>query len=184
MIGIGGYFIWRYFHPVQPVTVESQEQAETPAGISLAAHNAKVGMMQEQLDSAAQQIAELKNKKPDIIIKTVPVEVPKVVTQEVEKRGADFGIITDPKQPNNPVDLKEITKLPNNTDITLNQYNVFAYKEKLCQLDIDFNIAKTKVNEVDYSESHKISKDGKYLGYVAGYDFDDKKAKIGLRYTF
>ena len=27
-------------------------------------------------------------------------------------------------------------------------------------------------------------KDGKYLGVVGAYEFDDKKAKVGLRVTF
>jgi hypothetical protein len=40
------------------------------------------------------------------------------------------------------------------------------------------------VSEIDYGVSRKIANDGKYLGVVGGYDFDDKKVKIGLRVTF
>jgi hypothetical protein len=187
IIVIGGYFLYQHFHQPQPVTAESQVQAETPAGISLAAHNAKVGMMQDQLDQAAQQIAALKNKPPDTIIQTVPYEVTKVVTQEVEKRGADFAIVTDPKNPDKSVDLNEVAKLPADTPITLNQYNVFAYKKIIRGIDVypSFTaITPTGVSEVTYDVSRKISNDGKYLGVVGGYDFDNKKAKIGLRYTY
>jgi hypothetical protein len=42
----------------------------------------------------------------------------------------------------------------------------------------------TGVSEVTYDVSRKITNDGKYLGVVSGYDFDDKKVKIGLRVTF
>ncbi len=180
-------FSYQYFQPTQLVAAESQVQAETSTGISLAAHNAKVGMMQEQLDSAAQQIAELKNKPPDTIIKTVPVEVEKVVTKYVEKSGADFAIVTDPKNTDKQVNLKDIAKLSASTDVTLNQYNVFAYKKVLHDITVypTFSgITPNGVNEIDYGVSRKISNDGKYLGIVAGYEFDDKKAKIGLRYTF
>jgi Tfp pilus assembly protein PilO len=186
-IAIGGYFLWQHFHQPQPVTAESQAQAEIPAGVSLAAHNAKVGMMQEQLDSATQQIAELKNKPPDTIIKTVPVEVTKIVTQEVEKRGADFAIVTDPNNPDKKVDLKEVAKLPENTDVTLNQYNVFAYKKVIRDITVypSFSgIIPNGISEVDYGVSRKITNDGKYLGVVGGYDFDSKKTKVGLRIAY
>jgi hypothetical protein len=187
LLGIGGYFIWQHFHQPQPVTAESQVQAETPQGIDLAAHNNQVKMMQDQLDSAAQQIAALKNKPPDTIIQTVPYEVTKVVTQEVEKRGADFGIVTDPKSPDKPVDLNEVAKLPADTPVTLNQYNVFAYKKIIRDVTVypSFSgIHPNGINEADYGVSRKITNDGKYLGVVGGYDFDNKKAKIGLRYTY
>jgi hypothetical protein len=185
--GIGDYFLWQHFHQPQPVTGESQVQAETPQGIDLAAHNNLIKMMQDQLDSAAQQIAELKNKLPDTIIQTEPYEVTKIVTQEVEKRGADFGIVTDPKNPDKPVDLKEVAKLPADTLVTLNQYNVFAYKKVIRGIDIYPRFTggtPTGVNEVTYDVSRKITNAGKYLGVVVGYDFDDKKAKIGLRITY
>jgi hypothetical protein len=187
LLGVSGYFIWRHFHQLQPVTGESQVQAETSQGIDLAAHNNQVKMMQDQLDSAAQQIAELKNKPHDTIIQTVPYEITKVVRQEVEKRGADFGIVTDPKNPTTPVDLKEIAKLPADTPVTLNQYNVFAYKKIIRGIDVypSFTgVRPTGVGEATYDVSRKISNDGKYLGVVGGYDFEDKKAKLGLRITF
>ncbi len=180
-------FSYQYFQPTQLVAAESQVQAETSTGISLAAHNAKVGMMQEQLDSAAQQIAELKNKPPDTIIKTVPVEVEKVVTKYIEKNGADFAIVTDPNNPDKVVDLKDVANLPVSTDITLNQYNVFAYKKVLRDITIypSFTgITPSGIDEVSYGVSRKITKDGKYLGLVAGYEFDEKKPKVGLRVTF
>jgi hypothetical protein len=181
------YFIYQCFHHGQPVTSLSQAQAETPAGISLAAHNAKVTMMQDQLDSAAQQIAELKNKKPDTLIKTVPVEIEKVVVKEVEKRGADFAIVTDPNNQNKTPDIEGIKKLPDSTPVTLNQYNVFAYKKVLRDITVypSFTgITPSGVGEVSFGVSRKITKDGKYLGIVTGYEFDDKKIKVGLRVTF
>jgi hypothetical protein len=177
IIGYGGYL---RLH-TKPITAESQVQAETPAGISLAAHNAKVGMMQDQLDTAAQQIVILKNKQPDTIIKTVPVEVEKVIVKEVGKRGADFAIVTDPKEPNKQVDLKEIEKLPAKTPVTLNQYNVFTYKKVIRGVNVypSFTGVKpTGISEVTYDVSRKISNDGKYLGVVGGYDFDNSATRF------
>jgi len=185
LIVTGYYFYQR--NTAQTVTTESQVQAETTQGVKQAADNAKVTMLQEQLDSATKQIAELKNQKPETIIKTVPYEVEKIVVKEVEKRGADFAIVTDPTNPDKAVDLKEVANLPASTDVTLNQYNVFAYKKVLRDITIypSFSgITPNGIDEVDYGVSRKITKSGKYLGVVAGYEFDDKKTKIGLRYTF
>lgn len=187
VIAIGGYFLYQYFHPVQTVTGESQAQAETTQGIDLAAKNAHINMLQDQLIEALDQIRELKNKSPDTIIKTVPVEVIKTVEKEVAVRGADFAIVTDPQNPDKQVDLKEIANLPANTDVTLNQYNVFAYKKVFHDWTIypSFKgVTPSGINEVSYGINRKITKDGKYLGIVTGYEFDDKKAKIGLRITY
>lgn len=182
-----GYFTYLYLHPVQILTGESQQQAETIQGISLAAHNADVPMTQSQLNEAVQQIALLKDKSPDKIIKTVPEEVIKTAEKSVEKSGADFSIVTDPQQPDNKVDLKEIAKLSARTDVTLNQYNVFAYKKIIRGINVYprfTGITPTGLSEVTYDVNRKITNDGKYIGITGGYDFDNKKAKIGLRYTF
>ncbi|MBP2635570.1 MAG: hypothetical protein H6Q72_1477 [Firmicutes bacterium] len=181
-----GYFIWQHFHQPQPVTGESQQQAETPAGVELAAKNAHINMLQSQLDEAAAQIAALKNKPPNTIIQTVPYEVTKTIEVERKKSGADFAIVTDPKQPDKQVNLKEIEKLPANTPVNLNQYNVFAYKKVIHGYNIypGYDVGRFKINEITADVSRRISKDGKFVGVAAGYDFEHDKAKIGLRYSY
>lgn len=179
-----GYFVWQYFHKPQPVTTESQQQAETPAGVELAAKNAHIKMLQSQLEETAKQIAELKNKPPATIIKTVPVEVIKTVEVERQKSDADFAIVTDPKHPDKKVDFKEVEKLPADTTVTLNQYNVHAYKKVIRGVNVYPALDTGKINEVTADVSRRISKSGKYLGVTAGYDFEHDKAKIGLRYSY
>ena len=172
-----------------PVTFESQQQAETPEGVEFAAKNAHINMLQSQLEEAAKQIASLKNKPPDTVIKTIPVEVAKTIEIEREKHGAEFAIVAEPKQPDKQVDLKEIEKLPVNTTATLNQYNVFAYKRKIHQVELTPDWSETirgkwKVDEVSYGESRKISNDGKYLGWKGGYNFKHEEAKFAIMYMF
>jgi hypothetical protein len=82
---------------------------------------------------------------------------------------------------------KEVAKLPTDTPVTLNQYNVFAYKKVIRGIDVypSFTgITPTGISEVTYDVSRKITNDGKYLGVVGGYDYDSERVKIGLRYTF
>ncbi|TWH48570.1 hypothetical protein [Sporomusa sp. KB1] len=189
LLCVGGWMLYQHYNQPEPVTAESQQQAETPAGVELAAQNAHITMLQSQLQEAANQIAELKNKPPDTIVKTVPVEIEKVVIKEVEKRGANFAIVTDPAQPDKQVNLQEVTSLPAETPITLNQYNVFAYKKVIRGVNVypDWSKAvqgKFKLDEVTADVSRRITKDGKYLGVVAGYDFRHDYGKAGLRYSF
>lgn len=189
LVLVGGYFVYQHFHQSQPVTAESQQQAETPAGVDIAAKNAHITMLQSQLAEAAQQIAKLKNKPPDTVIQTVPVEVIKIVEIEREKSGANLAIVTDPTQPDKQVDLKEVEKLPADTAVTLNQYNVFAYKKVIRGVNVYPDLSKLaqgkfKLDEVTADVSQRITKDGKYLGVVAGYDFKYDHAKTGIRYSF
>jgi hypothetical protein len=187
---VGGYFAWQHFNQPEPVTTLSQEQAETPAGVQQAADNAQVKMLQSQLDEAAKEIARLKNKPPDKVIKTVPVEVIKVVTKEVEKRGADFGMLTDPDHPDKKVNLNEIAALPEGTTVNLNQYNVYAYRMVLRGINVmpdwseSIRNGSIRIQEVTFDVSRRITKDGKYLGGVLEYDFKHDEAKAGIRYSF
>jgi hypothetical protein len=173
----------------QPVTGMSQQQAETVQGVKLAADNAQVPMLQSQLEEAKAEIAALKNKKPETVIKTVPVEVIKTVEVERKKSGANFAILTDPASPDKPLDLNEVAKLPEGTTVNLNQYNVHAYRSLLRQIEIapdweQLAQGKFKVDSAGYGVAKKISKSGKYLGLKAQYDFDDKKGKLLTTYTY
>jgi hypothetical protein len=180
------YFTWQHFHQPQPITGESQQQAETPAGVELAAKNAHIDMLKSQLNEAAAQIAALNNKPPERIIQTVPYEVTKTIEVERQKSGADFAIVTDPKQPDKQVDLKDVEKLPADTPVTLNQYNVHAYKKVIRGYNIypGYDAGRIRINEITADVNRRISNDGKYLGVVAGYDLKHSEAKIGIRYSY
>lgn len=172
---VGGYLLYQHFHPQQPVTTESQQQAETPEGISLAAHNAEVTMLHSQLDEAAKQIAVLKNQPPNTVIQTVPVQVPYVVEQQREKSGADFVIVTDPANPATPVDLKQVEQLPENTTVTLNQYNVQAYPKHMAEV----SYYSGNSGDVAYMSRVKVFGKTGYVGPVVRYG--DNKVNVGAR---
>ena len=183
------YFAWQHLHPAQPVTPMSQDKAETADGVALAAANAHVKMLQGQLEDAAKEIAKLKDKPPDVVVQTVPVEVPKIVEAERKKSGADFAIVTNPKETDKAVDLQQISKLPDSTPVTLNQYNVFAYKKIIRGVNVypdwgELGQRKLKLNELSVDWSKRITNDGKYLGITGAYNFDREQAKVGLRYSF
>ncbi|BBB91075.1 MAG TPA: hypothetical protein PKA28_10935 [Methylomusa anaerophila] len=184
------WFVWEKLHPAQPVTGESQHQAETTEGVALAAKNAHITLLESQLTEAAKQIAELKNKPPVTVVQTVPVEVVKTVEVERQKSGADFAIVTEPKNPDKQVDLKQVAELSADTAVTLNQYNVYAYRKVIRGVNIYPDWAESvknagpRIREVSFDVSQRITKDGKYLGVVGGYNFKHEEVRIGLRYSF
>lgn len=145
-----------------------------------------IDMLQNQLEEAAREIAELRNKPPDVIVKTVAAEVSKVVEQERQQRGANFAIVTDPANPTKTVDT---TKLEPNTPVNLNQYNVYAYPKIQRAWTIfsywgDTVKGKVNIKEITWDVNKRILKDGKYLGAVVGYDKEKEQAKLGLRYVY
>lgn len=187
-LGWGGYYFWQQYE-IKSVIYENQKQSETAFGVALAAKEAHISMLQSQLEEAAGQIADLKNKPPDTIIKTIPIEVQKVIEVEREKRNADFAIVTKPDEPDKKLDIKEIDKLSPDTTINLNQYNVYAYKKIVRGITVYPDWSKTlngnlKIKEISADINKKFSKDGKYIGLAFGYDVEESKVKLGLRYTF
>ncbi|WP_196605810.1 hypothetical protein [Pectinatus haikarae] len=184
ILGISAYFIYQHFHPAKTVTTETQMQAETPSGVETAADNAQVHISNGQAQEAASQIKDIVSSKqqPQYVVYTTASEAPAVEKTAQEKAGADFAIVTDPSSPTETVDT---SKLPQDTQISLNQYNVQAYKKTLHTISYaPKSIDNTSPKEIGYSISRKITKDGKYVGVGVDYNFDDKATMVKLEYTW
>ena len=71
LVCIAGYFVW-HSKQAQPVTTETQVQAETPAGVTQAADKAQVGISPSQAREAAGQIRYIYTNSiiPQYTIKT------------------------------------------------------------------------------------------------------------------
>ena len=177
-----GFLVWHFTHPPQTVTTESQVQAETPAGVTLAADNAHVGLSADQSQQTADKIKYIYSHdvQPVYTITTVGDKAQTCSQKAQEAAGADFSIVTDKYDQTKHTSLKT---LPASSTVELNQYNVQAYKKVLHTVDVGTSDAKS-VGEVGYTVSKKISKDGKYLGVGASYNFDNEKAMVKLSYTW
>ena len=181
LVCIAGYFVW-HSKQAQPVTTETQVQAETPAGVTQAADKAQVSISPSQAQEAASQIKYIYTNSiiPQYTITTTGANAEKQAQAAQEAAGADFSIITDKYNPTKQTSLKTF---PASSTVELNQYNVQAYKKVLHTVDVGTSDAKS-VGEVGYTVSKKISKDGKYIGVGASYNFDDEKAMVKVSYTW
>lgn len=176
------FLIYRHFHQPEPVTTESQTQAETPAGVEQAADRAHVPISNDQAQQAASQIKYIYSHdvQPIYTITTTGSKVQKAAETAQNDAGADFSIITDKSNPNKKIDVSAI---PATSTVELNQYNVQAYKKTLHTVEVGTNDMKG-VDEVGYTVSRKISNDGKYIGVGASYNIDDHKTMVKLSYTW
>lgn len=176
------FLIYRHFHQPEPVTTESQTQAENPAGVEQAAYRAHVPISNDQAQQAASQIKYIYSHdvQPVYTITTTGDKMQNVAETAQNNAGADFSIITNKSNHNKKIDVSAI---PATSTVDLNQYNVQAYKKVLHTVEVGTNDMKG-VDEVGYMVSRKISKDGKYLGIGATYNIDEHKTMVKLSYTW
>lgn len=166
----------------QKVTVEPQTQAQTEAGVEKAADNAQIPMSREQAQDAAQEIRYIyeHDTKPEYTIITTGGDVEKQAQAAQERSGADFSIVAS--QDGSKADVASISK---DKPVELNQYNVQAYKKVLHTVEVSPDIDGGRgVAEIGYTVSHKVSRDGKYLGVGASYNFDSNKTYVKMTYTW
>ena len=182
LVCIAGYFVW-HSKQAQPVTTETQVQAETPAGVTQAADKAQVSISPSQAQEAASQIKYIYTNSiiPQYTITTTGDKAQEAADKAQEAAGADFSIITDKYNPTKQTSLKT---LPTSSMVELNQYNVQAYKKILHTIEFVPDIQNKSVDEVGYTVSRKISNDGKYIGVGASYNIDDHKTMVKLSYTW
>lgn len=166
----------------QKVTVEQQTQAQTEAGVEKAADNAQIPVSREQAQDAAQEIRYIyeHDTKPEYTIITTGGDVEKQAQAAQERAGADFSIVTS--KDDSKADVASISK---DKPVELNQYNVQAYKKTLHTVEVSPDIDGGRgVAEVGYTVSRKVSRDGKYLGVGASYNFDSNKTYVKMTYTW
>ena len=166
----------------QKVTVEPQTQAQTEAGVEKAADNAQIPVSREQAQDAAQEIRYIyeHDTQPEYTIITTGGDVEKQAQAAQERSGADFSIVASTD--GSKADVASISK---DKPVELNQYNVQAYKKVLHTVEVSPDIEGGRgVAEIGYTVSRKVSRDGKYLGVGASYNFDNDKAYVKMTYTW
>lgn len=166
----------------QKVTVEPQSEAQTETGVEKAADKAQVPVSRQQAQDAAQEIRYIyqHDDPPEYTIITTGGDVERQAQAAQERAGADFSIVAS--DDGEKADVASISK---DKPVELNQYNVQAYKKTLHTVEVSPDIEGGRgIVEVGYSVSRKVSRDGKYLGVGASYNFDNNKAYVKMTYTW
>ncbi len=147
---LAGMLVWGKLHPPGTVTFETREQAATPAGAEKAANAAQVSISPSQAAEIADVIKESADREPDAVVQTTGESLKATIKTELHKAGGQFAIVTDSKKPASmPVPLPDNSKaatalsnagaLPSGTPVTLNQYNINAYPDRLIQIGVSYH---------------------------------------------
>lgn len=170
----------------ETVTTETQTEAETPVGVERAAEQEHVDITPKQSQEAAKEIRYIytHDVKPVYTVVTTGAEAEKQSKTARTAAGADFSIVTDKNTKDKVVNLREI---PADSQVQLNQYNVRAYKKELHTIEVSPDIdgdGKAGVAEIGYVEQHKVTNDGKYIGFGVSYNIDEHKALAKATFTW
>lgn len=176
-----GNKLYHYWHD-KPVTTMSQEEAETPKGVETASQNAGVPVSPTQAKEVAREIQVVRETEqvPVYVVQSTGAMVEKDSEKAVKDNHADFAILTDPSDKDKEVDISSI---PEDTKVELNQYNVQAYKPVIRQVEV--GKSPYGDNIVGFTISKKVSKDGQYLGVGVDHVFgNDNKTYIKVVYSW
>ena len=172
------FALYHLLKPPETITVMPQEQAETTQGVKQASENAHVKIDSAQAQEIASTIREIRavEKAPEYAVQTTGDKAQEASEKAQEAAGADFAIVTNK---DTTQEVKQLDELPADTQVTLNQYNVQAYKKHINTIEYQ---PTEKV--VGYTHQWKISKSGRYMGVGADYDIDDKKVMMKVTYSW
>ena len=172
------FALYHLLKPPETITVMPQEQAETTQGVKQASENAHVKIDSAQAQEIASTIREIRavEKAPEYAVQTTGDKAQEASEKAQEAAGADFAIVTNK---DTTQEVKQLDELPTDTQVTLNQYNVQAYKKHINTIEYQ---PTEKV--VGYMHQWKISKSGRYMGVGAGYDIDDKRVMMKVTYSW
>ena len=172
------FALYHLLKPPETITVMPQEQAETTQGVKQASENAHVEIDNAQAQEIASTIQEIRvvEKAPEYAVHTTGDKAQEASEKAQEAAGADFAIVTNK---DTAQEVKQLDELPADTQVTLNQYNVQAYKKHINTIEYQ---PTEKV--VGYTHQWKVSKSGHYMGVGADYDIDDKKVMMKITYSW
>ena len=172
------FALYHLLKPPETITVMPQEQAETTQGVKQTSENAQVKIDDAQVQEIASTIREIRvvEKAPEYTVQTTGDKAQEASEKAQEAAGADFAIVTNK---DTAQEVKQLDELPADTQVTLNQYNVQAYKKHINTIEYQ---PTEKV--VGYTHQWKVSKSGHYMGVGADYDIDDKKVMMKITYSW
>lgn len=169
---------WHIHSETPSVVTTSQKQAETTAGVKEVAKNANTAVTDSQAKEISTVIKEIRvtEKEPVYIVQTTGKKAKEESEKQAKLNNADFAIVTDKDNPDEEVNLNELDKDKN---VTLNQYNIQAYKKHINTIEYQ---PTEKV--VGYTHQWRITKSGRYIGVGADYDIDDKRVYAKVTYSW
>lgn len=172
LTGAAFYYVFNTIKPFDKTPIIKSEQLQTANQIKQAADNADISLSDEQSKIIQEKI---QNAKPAGSVLATAGTVQQVAEQQRQQNGSDFASV---------VSDSDISKLPDDTPIELNQYHIYAAPRVLHEIGLKTDIGGKEVNGISFGIKRRINTEGKYIGMRADYDWNNKKTAIWLTYTY
>ena len=173
---------------ISKATFSSQEQAETAAGVHQAASDADVKLDADQEKEISTVIKEIRTTEqvPVYVVQTTRANLNEATETARKRAEADFSIVTRDTTSTDTTDKilpseasQTAEAITDNTPVTLNQYNIQAYKKHINTIEYQ-----PWEKAIGYTHQWKVSKSGRYIGVGADYDIDDKRVYAKVVYSW
>lgn len=172
-VGIAGYCIYNALKPADKTPIIKSEQLQTANQIKQAADNTGVSLSDEQSKIIQDKIQDA---KPAGSVSATAGNVQQVAEQQRQQNGSDFApVVSD----------GELSKLPDDTPINLNQYHIYAAPKVQHEVGVKLDADSGRhVSGVSYGIKRRIAASGKYIGARVDYDWKDKEAAVWATYSW
>lgn len=173
LTGAAFYYVFNTIKPFDKVPIIKSEQLQSTDQIKKAADNAGLSLSDEQSKIIKDKI---QNAKPTGSVPATAGTVQQVAEKQQKQQGSDFApVVSD----------GELSKLPDDTPINLNQYHIYAapkvQHEFGLKLDAESN---SHISGISYGIKRRITEKGQYIGARVDYDWKEKEAEIWATYSW
>lgn len=172
-VGIAGYCIYNALKPAEKTPIIKSEQLQTADQIKQTAANAGVSLSDEQAKNIQDKILDA---KPTGSVPATAGTVQQVAEQQRQLNGSDFApVVSD----------SDLSKLPDDTPIELNQYHIYAAPKVQHEIGVKLDQeSSSHISGVSYGIKRRITEKGQYIGARVDYDWKDKEAAVWATYTW
>lgn len=172
-VGIVGYHRYDVLKPADKTQIIKYEQLQNSEQIKQTADKAGVSLSDEQSAYIKNQIP---NAKQQGSVSATAGTVHQIASEQQKQQGSDFApVVSD----------GELSKLPDDTPINLNQYHIYAAPKVQHEIGVKLDAdSGSHISGISYGIKRRISTEGKYIGVRADYDWKEKEAAVWLTYTY
>ena len=173
VIGVAGYVLYNELKPAEKTPIIKSEQLQSTGQIKKAADSAGVSLSDEQAKNIQDKIQDA---KPTGSVPATAGTVKQIAEQQRQLSGSDFApVVSD----------SDISKLPDETPIELNQYHIYAAPKIQHEIGLKLDAESgSHISGVSYGIKRRITEKGQYIGARLEYDWENKEAGVWATYSW
>ena len=173
LTGAAFYYVFNKIKQFDKTPIIKSEQLQSTDQIKKAADNAGLSLSDEQSKFIQDKI---QNAKPAGSVPATSGTVQQVAEQQRQQNGSDFApVVSD----------GDISKLPDDTPIELNQYHIYAAPKLQHEVGLKLDAESgSHISGISYGIKRRITEKGQYIGARVEYDWKEKEIAAWATYSW